>query len=160
MKLYICSVFDSPSDKVWAEVQTTRLLKTIAKPLVTFKPVEPILLPEKWSAGEYVVALYIFTFIPFGQHTIRISFPEIQDHKTHKMRDNGGGDIIPVWDHIITIQKLDDSQTLYKDEVEIKSGWLTLFVWLFANLYYRYRQYKWRKLIQSNFNYSKFYPMK
>jgi hypothetical protein len=32
------------------------------------------------------------------------------------------------------------------DEIEIEAGWLTFFVWLFAQWFYRHRQRKWRNV--------------
>jgi hypothetical protein len=42
-----------------------------------------------------------------------------------------------------------DGNALYMDRIEIEAGVMTLPVWLFANVFYRYRQMKWRKLLRS-----------
>ena len=38
--------------------------------------------------------------------------------------------------------------TLYADEIEIRAGLLTVFVWLFAHGFYRYRQMRWQRVIR------------
>src|SRR5207302_1640781 len=39
-----------------------------------------------------------------------------------------------------------DGQTLYSDEILIETGWVTAFVWLFAQWFYRHRQRRWRRV--------------
>ena len=36
----------------------------------------------------------------------------------------------------------------YTDRVEIQAGWKTLFIWLWANMFYTHRQRKWIRLLQ------------
>jgi len=37
----------------------------------------------------------------------------------------------------------------YTDEIEIQAGWLTPGIWLFAQLFYRHRQRRWKALLRS-----------
>lgn len=34
------------------------------------------------------------------------------------------------------------------DEIEIKAGWLTIFIWLFVQLFYHHRQRRWKILLK------------
>ena len=54
--------------------------------------------------------------------------------------------MIRKWDHWITVAPNPDGSTDYRDEVEISAGVLTPFVWIFAQLFYRHRQRRWRGL--------------
>jgi hypothetical protein len=45
--------------------------------------------------------------------------------------------------------------TLYRDQVTIQAGMFTPFIWLFAQLFYRHRQRRWRQLARTGFNYGK-----
>ena len=56
---------------------------------------------------------------------------------------------VPVWNHNITLVRLDEGHTRYTDQVEIHAGWKTLFVWLWANLFYAHRQKKWVALLEN-----------
>ena len=70
------------------------------------------------------------------------------------MRDNGRGDLAKRWDHRITIEGTDQGTTQYTDRVEVEAGLLTPGVWAFAQLFYRYRQARWRRLVRHDFDYN------
>jgi hypothetical protein len=42
---------------------------------------------------------------------------------------------------------------LSRDTVEVRAGVLTPFIWLFAQLFYRHRQRRWRALVARRFAY-------
>ena len=46
-----------------------------------------------------------------------------------------------------------DGRTDYRDTVEIHAGLGTLPAWLFAQLFYRHRQRRWRALAARDFDY-------
>jgi hypothetical protein len=50
------------------------------------------------------------------------------------------------WRHRITVDGEGWGSTRYMDEIEVRAGALTPLVWLYANLFYRYRQMRWRRL--------------
>ncbi|MCK5223235.1 hypothetical protein KAR04_00570 [Candidatus Calescamantes bacterium] len=58
------------------------------------------------------------------------------------------GKIAKVWNHTIIIEKDTDGNARYTDIVEIKAGVVTFFVYLFAQLFYRHRQRKWKNLLK------------
>ena len=64
------------------------------------------------------------------------------------MLSGEGNEHVPVWNHDITLVSLDDDHTQYTDRVEIHAGWKTLFIWLWANMFYAHRQRKWIRLLQ------------
>lgn len=140
-----CSV-----DEAVAHVKTPRLLEYVAAPLVRFRPLRPSTFPAEWSEGEYCVALRLFGFVPFGQQAIVISMPPTECG--FAVRDNGHGALIPTWDHLITITP-HAGGCQYRDRVEVRAGLLTPFVWLFAQLFYRHRQRRWRALVAKSFAY-------
>lgn len=51
---------DAPIERVWDELQTTRLLVHVTSPMVRFTPLEPAALPERWSEGRYRVGMKVF----------------------------------------------------------------------------------------------------
>jgi hypothetical protein len=69
------------------------------------------------------------------------------------VRDNGHGDLPRKWDHRITLVPQPGGGTLYTDRVEVGAGVLTPFVWLFAGMFYRHRQRRWRRLVENDFDY-------
>ena len=66
------------------------------------------------------------------------------------IKSHEGNKHVPVWNHDITLKVLDDTHTRYTDRVEIKAGWKTPFVWLWANAFYAHRQRKWIRLPEEN----------
>lgn len=156
MLVEITTTLDITPQRAWQEVQTTRLLNYIVSPLVTFEPVEPRVFPAVWQERKYLVSMKLFGWIPFGKHYINISTPvrsEAPGLQTYQIRDEGFGDVIKKWDHLITIREMTDGRTQYTDRVEVQAGVLTPFVWVFAIIFYRYRQRNWRKLVHTDFAY-------
>lgn len=150
------TILNCPVERVWEEVQTSRLLTYITAPLLVFEPVTPPALPERWSEGRYLVRMRLFGLIPFGSQWIVIT-KELVDttpgRQRYELRDNGHGDLIATWDHWIVIRETEDGRTHYTDRVEIRAGLLTPFIWAYASLFYRWRQHRWRQLVARGFVY-------
>ena len=160
MKLRVTTMIDAPVEKVWQEVCSTRLLAYVASPLMAFDPVDPPRLPARWEAGDYRVMMKALGFLPLGKQIIGIRYPrgELAGREANagplQLRDAGSGALTKVWDHLITISARDDGRTCYIDDVEIKAGLLTPFIWLFALVFYRHRQARWRRLAAMGFDYA------
>lgn len=130
---------------MWTALQKVSSLMYVSTPIIGFVPQKGCLLPEIWTIGTiYKLKLYLFGIIPFGDHFIRLV--EI-DHNEKTIISNEHGKFIKVWNHTIRLKPIDDHAIDYTDEVEIEAGILTLPVWLFAHLFYRHRQKKWKKLL-------------
>jgi hypothetical protein len=56
------------------------------------------------------------------------------------------GGLISVWNHQMAVESKPDGQSVYSDVVEIRAGVFTPLVWLYANIFYRYRQMRWQLL--------------
>ena len=138
-------------DDVIKHVKSSRLLLYIAKPLVSFVPITPSQLPKVWKEGTYWVSLYLYCIIPFGKQAVVISYPS---YAPFTLRDNGHSELIRKWDHVITVEPSNNG-THYRDRVTIEAGILTPFIWLFAQLFYRHRQRRWRQLVEREFDYDK-----
>jgi hypothetical protein len=157
MLVRVSTLLDCPPSKAWQEVQTSKLLDYVVSPLVKFIPVQPSQFPLVWMDGKYLVRLMLLGVIPFGRHWIVISRPTPMggsENQINELLDDGYGDIISKWQHLISIQATSDGRTRYTDTIEIAAGVLTLGVWLYANLFYRHRQRRWRKLVQGDFKYA------
>lgn len=156
MNVKITSIFNASPERVWQEVSTSRLLLYVASPILEFVPIGNEPLPAIWSPGEYMVQMKLLGIVPLGKQAIAISFPTPPEAGKHySVLDDGKGQIASTWRHLITIEDSGDGRTLYTDEVTVKAGVLTVFIWVFANFFYRHRQNRWKRLIQNNFNYEK-----
>jgi hypothetical protein len=146
----ISTVLECSLDEAVNHVKTPQLLEFVAAPLVRFVPVSPPLFPDAWSEGEYTVALRLFGIVPFGKQAIVISMPPTETGFI--VRDAGHSALIHTWDHLITITP-HGRGCHYRDRVDVRAGMLTPFVWLFAQLFYRHRQRRWRALVAKGFDY-------
>jgi hypothetical protein len=155
LKVVVTTILDAPVERIWAEVKTPRLLNHVAAPLITFDLIDPATMPAHWGDGRYLVSMRFLGLIPIGRQWIVTSTPQPEDQArgVFRIRDNGIGDIAKVWDHLIVIEARTDGRTAYRDEVEVKAGFLTLGVWLFAYWFYRHRQARWRRLVRQGFRY-------
>lgn len=146
MKVTVRSVFDCPPEFVWDRVQTSAAFLEVIRPLMRVEPVDGTPLPERWAERTSVsVRMYLFGFLPLGRHTIRHA--DIDPHG-RQIRSKESGTLVRSWCHDITVADADRGRALYSDEVEIRAGLLTLPVWVFAWLFYRHRQRRWKKLIR------------
>ena len=134
------------------KVNMSVTLDYIAFPLLKFEPINPDNYPKIWKNGKYQVYMKLFSFFPFGKQFIGIEKFKENDQEEYILRDNGTGDVIKRWDHWILIKKTNQHNlTRYIDRIDIKAGILTIFIWFFANIFYRWRQFRWKKLIKESF---------
>lgn len=85
-----------------------------------------------------------FGFVPAWNHEIRFSQIDDDNHVLNTMEKGG---MVTTWNHSIRVKSLSDFTCTYSDEVEINAGFLTPLVWLGANSFYRYRQWRWKSLL-------------
>lgn len=150
MKVSRSTIIDLPPETVWSEVQTARLLKHIAWPLVRFLPVGDGEFEAFEPGGRYPVELRLFGVLPFGTQWIVTSMHETETSEWPKqLRDNGYSALISKWDHWITIAPDGKGSTRYKDEIDISAGLITPMIWVFAQMFYRHRQIRWRGLART-----------
>lgn len=142
------SIFPASRKLIFSRLLKLETLRYIAFPYATFTPVD-VNDSFKWNTGTKSSYLFkLFCFIPMGIHTIQIiSFDEERGVVSHE-----GNKFVPIWNHEIFLEKLDDEHTKYTDRVTIKAGWKTFFVWLWANAFYRHRQNKWKKMLKKLMN--------
>ncbi len=135
------SVFPAEQGLVFSKLQELKTLQYIAAPYAAFEPVGAV--TPVWTAGG--VSSYrfrLFGLIPFGIHTIRVIRVDPQGISSRESNPH-----VPVWNHDIVLKKLDEQHTEYTDRVEIRAGWKTFFIWIWANAFYRHRQRKWIRLL-------------
>jgi hypothetical protein len=150
MKVDLTTVLPCNVEDAAAHVMSTRLLQYVAHPLVSFSPVTGASFPETWTEGTHWVRLKLFGFLPFGRQAIVISKPALPSG--FAIRDAGRSALIPVWDHLITIEPTQGG-VLYRDQVEVSARVLTPLIWMFAQIFYRHRQRRWRRLASTGFDY-------
>lgn len=148
MKVEIATPIGLPPEHVWSAVQRPELLRHIAAPLIRFAPQRGSDWPEHFTENAPIAAnLWLLGVIPLGRQWIVPSLhPPADGAWPQRLRDNGYSRLIRRWDHWITVEPDGDGGTLYRDSVEVDAGFLTPIVGMFAHLFYRHRQRRWRGL--------------
>jgi hypothetical protein len=148
MRAKISSVFNTSADAAWAAVKKSKTLLYVTKGFLEFKGSEKF--PEEWIEGRTeTMRLIFFKSVPGWRH--QIHFTEINNDKRLLSSEECGG-LVSQWNHIITVELLNVSQCTYTDDIDIKAGIFTPFVWMYAHIFYRYRQIRWRVLINREYN--------
>lgn len=138
------SVFPAAKDEIFRRLQKLKTLQYIAHPYATFKSVDDTEELTWQEDSAFAFHFKLFALIPFGVHTIKV----IQFDIEKGIYTQEGNKHVPVWNHKIILEKIDEKTTKYTDIVEIQSGWKTLFVYLWANCFYAHRQRKWKRLLK------------
>jgi hypothetical protein len=138
---------DCSPERAWDAVQRPETLQYITRGLLGFRALEE--LPEQFGPGTVLrVRLFFFHVLPAWQHEIAIVR---LDPERRELYTNERGGPVRDWNHLITVEALPGApgSARYTDEIDIKGGPLTPLVWLYAQLFYRYRQRRWRRLAQT-----------
>jgi hypothetical protein len=146
MLAQISTVFDCTAEQLWSEISRPASLRFVAAPLLHFEPLVAGELDDEWIVGKtYALRLYLFGFLPAGEH--RITLVRI-DRTANLIESKESGALSPVWNHIIRFHPLRDGRLHYTDEIEIQAGLLPGVIWAFAHLFYRHRQRRWKRLLR------------
>ena len=142
----ISTEFDCTLEAFWEQIVKPWSLQYVASPILGFRPLVAGAFDGEWIAGQsYAVRLYLFKILPLGRH--RIDVVSI-DRDANVIVTQESGLLAPVWDHTVRFEPVGLGRLRYSDEIEIGAGWLTGLVWLFAHLFYRWRQIRWKKLLR------------
>ncbi len=147
MKACISSTLNTSADQAWSAVKQSKTLLYVTKGVLGFKDSEHF--PKEWVQGRTEhTRLMFFGVIPGWKH--ELAFTEVNDSQRRQFTQEGGG-LIPQWNHEIKVDSIADNQCQYTDTIDIEAGILTPAVWLYAQMFYRYRQLRWKSLINRNF---------
>lgn len=157
MRVVVSTELSCSVPEVWALARTPWLMRYVSWPLTVFTPLQPAAWPEQWQPGDHRVGLRALGVLPIGAQTISISFPLTDpDAGRLQLRDNGSGQLVQRWDHLITVEPAaggPPGRTAYTDEIDVDAGVLTVVVWLWAHMLYRWRQRRWRRLTSGTDSY-------
>lgn len=142
----ISTQLECTESELWQKLSKPESLQFVASPMLAFAPIEPGVLGSEWETGrDYRLKLYFLKFIPLGRHTIQLVKV---DREQNIISSRETGLLAPVWNHNIFFEEIKPSLVSYTDEIDIRAGWLTPLVWLFAQVFYRHRQRRWKVLLQ------------
>jgi hypothetical protein len=140
-KIKVASIIPIDIDSVWEKVQTSALLSFVSKGSVSFIPTSDSI-PETWKEGITVsVKMKIYGFVPIaGPHYI---YFEKIDPINKILQTIEWDHFAKMWNHKISMQKINENSIIYEDEVIIYGGILTCLISRWAKLFYKHRQKRW-----------------
>lgn len=155
MRVQVSTTLEATPQWVATQLQSTGVFQHITAPLLDFRPARGARLPPLWSEGEWHLRMWLFGALPLGRQTIRISLETAPGAGGWPvLRDRGEGLLMRRWDHRISLASLPGHRTLYTDEIHIEARYLrwgmTPLCALFAQLFYRHRQRRWRALARGH----------
>lgn len=114
-------------DTAWRALHSPRVVGDLYAPLLQMQPLQPVVLPERWEAGdEAAVRLSAFGRMPVGTQLIRIGEREVEEPAgaVRILRDSGiplTGPLsgLDVWDHQMAVspQPGRPHRTLWRDRL-------------------------------------------
>lgn len=141
----------APIDDVWDALQRPSTLAYVARGWLSFRPLDPPELPERWprDGGSFLVRVRAFGIVPMGTQVIAVEYPDARAPE-RVVRDNGRGTIARVWDHHAVLSPVSPGMTRYTDRLTIEAGWLTPLVTIWARGFYAYRHRRWHRLVAND----------
>jgi ligand-binding SRPBCC domain-containing protein len=142
MLVRVTSCLEAPPGAVWDTVKQTDTLRYVTRGLLGFRVDGEV--PGRLAQGQtFRMRLIFFGFLPAWRHEIHVTRLDEAEREIHT-EEHGGP--VRTWRHRIAVDEEGWGSTRYLDEIEIGAGVLTPFVWAWAQLFYRYRQRRWRRL--------------
>lgn len=139
------TTLNCPADTAWDLLKKKNTFLYITRGFLGFSGAKNW--PATFQPGLVIrTRLYFFHFLPGWRHVLRII--RIDDRKQELYSNECGGPV-NTWNHLIRIEPDTDGRCRYLDQVEINAGILTAFIWGYAHVFYRYRQFRWKRLICS-----------
>ena len=134
MRCFIQTRLNTSSDSTWMAVKKPSTLVQVARGFLRFSGAEYF--PPVWMSGQKAqTRLWFFHIFPaWWLHSMEVA--EVDDTRRVIRSHESGG--FYTWDHTIQIAEA-SFMSEYSDEIIIHAGLLTIFIWLYANIFYRYR---------------------
>jgi hypothetical protein len=142
MIVKVSTLLETTADLAWRNAKRTATLLHVTRGLLGFRGVGQM--PEEWRPGDRVrTRLFFFHVVPAWEHELGVVGMDEARHEFHSAEHGGP---VRTWNHRIAVEPVSATRCRYTDEIDIRAGWLTPAVWLFAQVFYRYRQMRWRRL--------------
>ena len=141
----ITSIFDCAEKEFWEKIIEPKSLQYVASPILSFYPIAGEDLGREWITDKtYELKLRFLKIIPLGCHQIKVI---TISKESNTLVTNESGALTPVWNHTVQFRQIEYRRLRYMDE--IGAGLLTPAIWVFAHLFYRHRQKRWKTLLKN-----------
>jgi hypothetical protein len=132
---------DAPATRVWAAARSPQAFRYVTRGLVRLTG-----LPRtgRFTQGSRIEGwLLLGGVLPLHRHHLEVV---AVDATARTLSSHEWGGVLRRWDHDIAVERLGDQRSRYTDRVLIEAGPFTMPVAVFAWLFYRERQRRWRRL--------------
>ncbi|OAT68942.1 hypothetical protein AWB85_07695 [Mycobacteroides immunogenum] len=144
--VYLDTALPTDADRVWSAMQYSGTFLYLCRGLFGIPALsgrtEPMRVGERGTAWLWGLHL-----IPLYRHTIHVV--EV-DEGTRTVRTHEGGGILRSWNHTLHVEPLGPARSRYSDSIDIDAGLFTAVVARGALAIFRYRQRRWRKLVEKH----------
>lgn len=146
MIITVQTTLDASPDTVWVAAKTSSAFRYVTRGFLGFSGANRF--PAQWREGDTVhTRMWFFHVLP-APWTHHLQAERVDDARREiQSRERGG--FVTTWDHLIRVEAASDGHTWYTDQIDIKAGLFTPLVGLFAHIFYRYRQARWRRLART-----------
>ncbi|MBB3109869.1 hypothetical protein FHS18_001932 [Paenibacillus phyllosphaerae] len=131
---------------LWGWLGDPAVFRKVTAPVMEFRSEHPESFPDRWQEGRsYQMNMYLFGIVPLGYHTIH--FRSIDDGN-RQFQTMESGRFIRHWEHTMRVRVNGQGDTYFEDELVIRSGALTIFIYVGAYLFFLYRHWRIRNLLR------------
>ncbi|KQH77927.1 hypothetical protein AO501_00700 [Mycobacterium gordonae] len=142
--VHVETTLPTSAERVWSAMLSPATFLYVCRGLLGFPALAGR--TESLRPGERGTGwLMAFHLIPAYRHTIEVTGV---DEATGTIRTKEHGGVLKAWNHTLHVEALQANSCRYSDTVDIDAGVLTGAVAAIANGIYRYRQWRWRKLVR------------
>jgi hypothetical protein len=135
----------SSAEKVWHALLKRDTFLYITRGMLGFQGADQW--PRVFEEGLVIeTRLVFFHVIPGWRHRLRVVRV---DGEKLELKSEEEGWIVRRWNHRIRVDHDTEQRCWYTDEIDIEAGLLTGAIWAYAQVFYRYRQSRWRRLAKT-----------
>lgn len=136
------TILPATAERVWLLLLKRDTFRYITRGAISFDGIERW--PQQFAAGTTLTTrMRLFGVVPLWSHRLEVVRVDAQ---ARELLSHEHGGLVRRWNHRIKVSERVGQQAHYIDEIDIDAGLLTPVIWLFAHLFYRYRQMRWRYL--------------
>ncbi len=142
MRVSVQSNLKTDTKTAWDLLKKTSTLIYVAEGVMTYDGAAS--LPPEWRVGTRVNLKPRLWGKPQGDHIVRVVDVDERDMQI-ETEEHGG--FVTKWRHVMHLIENYPGECQLVDTIDIKAGWRTPFVCLFAFYFYRHRHKRWQTLI-------------
>lgn len=143
----VSTVLRAPADRVWELLLRKDTFLYVTRAMMGYADSDrwPAIL---FSRGSIITTrVRVFGWGPASPHEVRVVRVDVSERE---VETEECGHQVRVWNHRMRVEPVSDAECRYTDCIELQAGVMTPLVWLFAAVFYRYRQWRWRRLLQES----------